>query len=173
MSFYNSFLRLFISCTFHLIILQIFPIFFALMTHKSAECYTDLFKYIENHVFQLQPAQVMTDWESALRLAINNVYPSTDIKGCWFHYCSAIRRKAEKVVKDFHLLKTDKNAYEIYRQLLSIPLLPSEYIEDGYHAVKHKARFDGLFEKFKALFEYYEEQWLKVVCSKPMARTYV
>lgn len=105
--------------------------------------------YIEENAFSLKPAQFMADWEGALRLAVKQVYPAADLRGRWFHYCSAIRKKCQKVVKGFHDLKdTNEKAYAIYKQILSIPLLPPEYIEDGYFAIKHKARFDGVFELF-------------------------
>lgn len=38
------------------------------MTSKSKECYAAVFKYIEEHVFEMQPDEIITDFEEGLML---------------------------------------------------------------------------------------------------------
>lgn len=52
--------------------MQVFPIFYVLMTDKSAASYKAVFHYIESNIFRLQPSQFMADFESGLRAAIWN-----------------------------------------------------------------------------------------------------
>lgn len=49
------------------IILQIFPIFYCLMSRKTADCYEAVFKFVEKKLFKLQPAVFMTDYEDGMR----------------------------------------------------------------------------------------------------------
>lgn len=129
------------------------------MTRKTTECYAAVLEFIENRVFQLKPSEIITDFEEGMRIAIRNQYPNTILRGCWFHYCAAIRKKCLKL--GLHsLLKSNDDAKIIKKELMSIPLLPIESIEEGYLLVRNKARQCGLFEKFENLFSYYENYWL-------------
>lgn len=93
---------------------------------------------------QLQPNQFMTDWELSERNAVKRVYPLVDLRGCWFHYCSAIRKRRGKMGLKFHrLLKNSFDARLLYTELLQIPLLPVENIEDGFCAIKGRAQTLG------------------------------
>lgn len=132
------------------------------MTTKRTDCYAAIFNYIEDNVFNLLPRQFTTDWEQGLRKALLQVYPKTELKGCWYHYCMALRRKSLSLGIG-KLLNRNENAAEIYRQLKCIPLLPANFIEDGFNAIKHKARFDDLLQEFEELFDYYQRNWLKLV----------
>lgn len=75
---------------------QIFPLAYVLMTNKTAECYTAVFNFIKNNIFDLKPAIIMTDWETGLRCAIRTCFPNSTLKGCWYHYCAALRKKVDK-----------------------------------------------------------------------------
>ena len=56
------------------------------MTRKTTVCYTAVFEFIEEHLFQLQPHEIITDYEAGLRLAISRCWPEVTLRGCWFHY---------------------------------------------------------------------------------------
>lgn len=106
----------------------------------------------------------MADWEKAQRIALRQLYPEVDIRGCWFHFNRAIIRRRQKMGIHFHrLLKNDQNALLIYKALQQIPLLPAENIVDGYYSIKNKAETDGLSRGFKQMFTYFESYWLTVV----------
>lgn len=105
------------------------------MSTKRMECYKAIFEYIEQNVFHLQPNQFITDWEKAIRSALSKVYPNASLKGCWYHYCSAIRRKSRSI--GMHdLLQTNNDACSIYKQILSLP--SADLIIDGYNTIKKK-----------------------------------
>lgn len=132
------------------------------MSNKHTETYIAIFKYIEDNVFAMQPSSFMTDFENGLRKAVVTCYPHVRLRGCWYHYCAAIRRKSMS-----HnlrgLIKENDKAIFIHRQMLSIPLLPSESIEDGYNIVKQNAVDYNLQKGFEPIFEYFEKYWLKLV----------
>lgn len=126
------------------------------MTRKTTECYAAVFEFIEKNIFQLEPYEFITDFEEGMRNAIREQYPNTTLRGCWFHYCAAIRKKSK-------LPKKNADAKLIRKELMSIPLLPSDYIVEGYLHVKESALECGLSDEFAVLFEYYENYWLPQV----------
>lgn len=62
--------------------LQIFPVVYCLMSRKTAACYTAVFKFIEKKLFQLDPKEMMTDFESGMRSAIRKYWPKVTLRGC-------------------------------------------------------------------------------------------
>lgn len=136
--------------------------FYVLMSGKSAKNYRAVFDYIEENLFKLEPDQFLTDFEAGMRKAIRLCYPSAILLGCWFHYCSAVRRKVIKL-RLYRLIAENQNARAIYRKLLSWPLLPQNNMEEGYEVILAKANRNRLMKTFKKLFKYFEEFWLKQV----------
>lgn len=133
------------------------------MTRKTTECYVDVFQYIEKTLFKLSPTEFMTDFEGGQRKALKMVYPNAVLRGCWFHYCACIRKKAMKL-KLKPLLDDNSGATEVYKKIMNLPLLPSRYIERGYLHIKQRAKTLNLHKEFKKFFEYFEEFWLAEVC---------
>lgn len=132
------------------------------MSGKSTELYMRVFEYIENNIFNLNPAQFMTDFEAGLRKAINKYYPHAILHGCWYHFCAAIRRQLLSL-NLYELTMNEPIAKAIYRQILSLPLLPPESILSGYNVVKTVARNNKLYQQFKPMFEYFNSYWIAMV----------
>lgn len=129
------------------------------MSRRTAECYESVFEYIERNVFELAPAEFITDFESGMRSAINKFYPEATLRGCWFHYSGAIRKKCQKL----KIRTKTKQAKLIKWQLMSLPLLPSAQIQTGYSSIKQIAKKKRLFKLFAPLFKYFESYWLAQV----------
>lgn len=129
------------------------------MSNRKTECYEDVFRFIEEKVFKLEPAEFITDFELAMRKAISKCFKGTTLRGCWFHYCTALRKNALRLGMD-SLFKKSSTARLIYHQLMSLPLLPPDEILRGHDYVIKKAKSEGLYEQFRALFKYFSSQWL-------------
>lgn len=132
------------------------------MTSKSADCYTAVFNYIKKNVFDLKPAIIMTDWEAGLRSANRTCFPTCILKGCWYHYCTALRKKVLRLGL-YDELKSNANSRLIKKMMMSLPLLPPELFEEGYAHVKNFAHEHKLREKFKCFFAYYDRYWIAQV----------
>lgn len=132
------------------------------MTGKKGNHYKAVFKYINENVFDLEPASIITDFEAGMRNAIETVYPASILKGCWFHFKRAIRQKCRK--EGLHAIsKSYPEAKLIENALMNIPLLPQASIEQGYMEVKQMANEIRLKSKFKGVFAYFENYWLDQV----------
>lgn len=132
------------------------------MSNKSAEAYQAVFDFIENKVFEMKPSEFMTDFEGGMRKAINQCYPNAILRGCWFHFKAAVRRRFMSLHM-YRLITDDLKARKIYRMLMNLPLLPPESIENGYQIIKEEARSNKLTKVFQQIFTYFERYWLKVV----------
>lgn len=134
---------------------------FALMSHKSAECYNSLFEFIESSVFELKPSSFMCDFETGLRKSLQTIYPNTIISGCWFHHNQAVRSKCRSLKKNFYrLISQDTVKVRIYKKLLLLPLLPQNMIKEGFDGLCLDADVNECTSFFKPIFEYYKKQWI-------------
>lgn len=132
------------------------------MSNRTTDCYTSVFNYIENEVFKLEPAGLMTDWEAAMRNALRIRYPNSKLRGCWWHHRHAVRRKCRNL--GLHdLFKYNSDARMIKQQLLSLSLLPHESFTEGYNYIKNLTNRCKLSKDLKGLFSYYERFWIEEV----------
>lgn len=132
------------------------------MTRKTSICYQSVFKYINKNVMKLEPIEIITDFEAGLRHAILKSFPNVRLRGCWYHYCAAIRKKLLFLLTS-SLFKTNDWAIIIKKQLMCLPLLPSGYFHEGYQYIKRMTERYGLTERFKSFFSYYEFYWFSQV----------
>lgn len=129
------------------------------MSCRTTDCYKAVFQFIDDNIFHLEPTEFITDFELGMRKAINIFYPSAKLRGCWFHYCRAIRRKMISLGL-FKFVKNDEKANRIYHSILNLPLLPSEDFMEGYEKIKEQAKRHSVFKKFTSFFEYYNSYWI-------------
>lgn len=132
------------------------------MTRKTAEAYHAVFKYIEDNLIKLQPAEMMTDYEEGLRLAIKNCWPNTRIRGCLWHYERAIDKKCKSLGMT-KFFKKNKHAKKVKAMLSHLPLLPENLLIEGYQSIKKFARNNRVDRRFARVFSYFESYWLKKV----------
>lgn len=143
-------------------IIQIFPVCYVPMTERTSACYQSVFRTIEQKLFELEPDELITDFEAGLRHAIRKRFPEARLRGCWYHYCAAVRKRLVKLGLS-KLFKSNDLAKIIKKQLMCLPLLPSEFFEEGYTYIKDKTIEWELFDRFAAFFKYYENYWFKQV----------
>lgn len=129
------------------------------MSRKTEKCYTHLFQTLKE-IFPLNGKHIMTDFETAMRNAIHNVYPAMKTYTCWFHFCQAAKRKASQLMNIFHDVKTNANIRSAYYKLLCLPLLPPAEIIPCFQMVKSQVADEKVFKPF---LKYFERQWIKKV----------
>lgn len=135
---------------------------YVLMSNKKTSTHVDIFQFIEKNVVALQPTTFMTDYESAMRNAIRRVYSigvdRIPIKGCWFHFTQAVRRRSRGIADMSAGLRDNKRANETFNKFLVLPLVPRDRILEAFKVLKEEANeLAGLFTEF---LEYYEQQWM-------------
>lgn len=103
----------------------------------------------------------MTDFESGMRNAIRQVYPSCDLRGCYFHYTQAIRKKARKIVGFFETIVKDKAMHRLFHKFLVLPLLPEDQIKPAFSQLESAAQSFG--QTFDVFVKYFKMQWIIMV----------
>lgn len=124
------------------------------MSNRTAESYKAVIEYIEENIFQLEPTSLMTDWELGMRKALKLCYPNCILRGCWFHYCSSLRKKCIKLGLD-GLLKTNDYAKKISLQFMSLALLPKQHFETGLNHIKRLIPGYNLTPVFRSFLSYF------------------
>jgi hypothetical protein len=74
------------------------PVFYVLSTARTMVAYYDIFHFIIQATDQqLEPAEIVCDFEAALIQAVQVQFPNADIIGCLFHFKQAIRRRMRRL----------------------------------------------------------------------------
>ena len=117
-----------------------FPLFYVLMTSKSASLYLKVFQFIKNRFPDFSPMSSMSDFEVASSDAFQTVYPDAELFHCHFHYSQCIWRKVQKVGLTL-LYKRDALFKSFVQKIMSLPYLPpslisptADIILQGYHS---------------------------------------
>lgn len=137
------------------------------MTSKSTASYKDVFTFFERH-FNLNPEEFMYDFESGLRKALREMYPTSVIRGCWIHFSACIRKSAKllgllklwnKSARQANSVNASQ-ARKLYKMLLNLPLLPADSFMMGYKHIYQTAMQLNLKTKFTKLFQYFDRTWI-------------
>ena len=97
--------------TFHGIILNhSFPLVYGLTTRKTRATYEEMLRHLIEHAAELnsrfEPQVMLCDFEKPMMLAISALLPSTEIKGCHFHWTQNMWRY---VTRDLGLVRQYQN----------------------------------------------------------------
>ena len=120
------------------------------MSNKTKLIYDHVIQFINNNFFEFNAVSFITDYEKALRNSLKKHFPLARLKGCWFHYCNALRRNASPM--NIRKLKTNKEALRIYKKLMILPLLAPQHIAEAYTLLKNDCRKIKNYPEFKNFF---------------------
>jgi hypothetical protein len=141
------------------------PIAYAVMTGKSMLDYIAVFTLLKDGVFRSYgvsrvPTVVMCDFEIAMRRALVEVWRGVNVVGCHFHFCQALRRKAASLQSLSIKILEDCAHRSVLHMYMRLPLLPTERIDAGYHAlVEYTNSIPRLARDFAAFNDYFESTW--------------
>lgn len=101
----------------------------------------------------------MTDFETAMRNGLRKVFPEAQLKGCWFHYTRAIRRRASKMPDLIPEMRKESSLSKWFKKLLVLPLLSPENIKKAFDLLRDEAQTMNL-KSLSMLVVYYQKQWI-------------
>jgi len=85
------------------------------MAGKKANDYQAILCYMKEHFPNWEPQTVVTDYEAGLRKAFKEVFPDTEIRGCFFHYSQVT--KTQKKCTIYTYIKNIYISLDKYRRL--------------------------------------------------------
>lgn len=123
-----------------------------------------MLNYIDDSIFKFNAQSFMLDYETALRKSLTTCFPQVALKGCWFHYCQAIRRKITTNFKSLMpLIRGNKQLSLCYHKLLALPLLPAYAIPDVAGKIESDVKICVKNDSFDDFLRYFKKQWLQKV----------
>ena len=89
--------------------------------------------------------------------ALREVYPTSSLHGCGFHWAQAVQRRVQNVGLQTTYQRREGVHHHI-RKLLAIPFLPARDIQRAFQKLKEKV--DDNSEPLRELFRYVQDQWM-------------
>ncbi|KAF9409274.1 hypothetical protein HW555_011309 [Spodoptera exigua] len=131
----------------------IIPLVYVLLMSKKEKTYTTMFRLIKAQIPNWNPKKILIDFEKAVMNSIQTVLPNTEIKGCYFHFCQALVKRAKqlKVTKN-------RNQFKHLALCLALPLLPEHLIDDAYLYIMEDCPRENNITKFN---DYLVKTWLE------------
>lgn len=136
---------------------NIHPVLFALLPDKKKDTYVRLFREILKAVPEWTPRKVTVDFEGAAVSALKEVFPSTEINGCFFHMKKCIWRK----VQELGLARAYRENEELrlhIRMCTALAFLRPEDVPDGWLVIQSQAPDNSKLVEF---FDYFVNRWLE------------
>ena len=137
-----------------------FPLVYCLLPGKSRSIYLKALELLILKARQLgyniNPNEILTDFEIAIIQAIQLIFPSTTVKGCYFHFTQAINRKINTMGLQT-LYKQDAVMNQFIRKTAALAFIPADLVFFGWNMVKTMAPIRPEIHEF---LNYFEDTWL-------------
>lgn len=132
---------------------NVVPLVYALLLNKKQATYEILFQIIKSQVPDWNPKKFQSDYEAAAMNAMQKIMPNCKIVGCYFHFKSALRKKAKE-------LKLNKNpVHKAHVAICGVlSLLPQHLISDGYLYIMEDCSNNGQILAFN---DYFVNAWIE------------
>lgn len=161
------------------------------MNRKTQAAYEGVLEYIDEHVLPLRGvASFTTDFELAMRNALNRLDPSVKRFTCYFHFCQAVKRRAWQTPGLVKIIRSNAKARWIVKSKwpfgTSISIFVHSFVYVSAFSLHFRsiyyrllclpllpaehisAAFRELFEEamivdrpgFHLFFEYFNSQWM-------------
>ncbi|RNA16054.1 Ragulator complex LAMTOR3 [Brachionus plicatilis] len=120
-----------------------YPCVFILLENKNTKTYVIAIEQIH--------------FEVSLMKAVVSVFPDVQLKGCWFHFTQAIRKRIFlNGFKSNFLLNSDFKFW--VKRFMALALIPIENIEEAFDIILTEIPIAD--EKILAFIRYFKDQWL-------------
>lgn len=126
------------------------PLIHVLASDKSEETYNLIFRAILHLEPNINPTDVMTDFEMAVINAVRTNFPLAEHHGCLFHFSQSVWRHIQSVGLQTVYNEDAEFAFQL-RLLIALAFLPSGAIVDAYKELVSTEFFDGGNEHKEAI----------------------
>ncbi|XP_053214390.1 uncharacterized protein LOC128397669 [Panonychus citri] len=137
------------------------PVIYALLPDKNRSTYIRFFRMIQDLAIDaflsFSPEVFILDFELGVISAIKNLFSSSTIKCCNFHFGQCVWRKVQNIglKKDYGV---DQNVTKTIKRLISLPLIKPVDIDEVFEKIVIDAG-DG--DKIEKLLEYFYDNFYK------------
>ena len=136
---------------------NVYPVAFCLLPNKKKETYARLFQLILKAIPNWTPRRVNVDFEAAAILALKEVFPTAEVKGCYFHMKKCLWRRVQDVglTRDY---KENEEIRTLIKMCASLAFLKPDDVCDGWLEIYSKKTE---CQKLTEFFDYFVENWME------------
>ncbi|XP_065314960.1 uncharacterized protein LOC135923892 [Gordionus sp. m RMFG-2023] len=150
--------------TIHMINHTIIPCAYILLPNKKKETYFKMLDLLKNYClsigFLFSPPKALIDFEMGVLRALEEMFPTISVKGCYFHYCQCILRRIQgNRLAAFSRLNPDFKRF--YRRLMAISFLTEMDIPLVLSELKSEVEAFNL-DPIRDLFTYFKNTWINL-----------
>ena len=124
-----------------------FPFVYCLLPGKSRTVYLRVLELIkqksEDLGHTLAPVEVLTDFELAIIQAVELTFPTTEVKGCFFHFAQALNRKIS-ILGLQPAYRQNQDVSKFVRQTVALAFVPHRFIRLAWQAIKLRSQLQPL-----------------------------
>ncbi|XP_065942058.1 uncharacterized protein [Magallana gigas] len=133
------------------------PLMYCFMSSKRKADYYEVLRTVDHLLLdQIKLQSFVVYFEAALWRALRDRFPAYTIQGCVFYWTQAVYRKVQELGLQ-RAYNERRVVFSFIRQVLALPFLPPEHVEETFHHLDRKANNDQL----DSLLEYVWCQWIR------------
>ncbi|RMZ96603.1 hypothetical protein BpHYR1_028538, partial [Brachionus plicatilis] len=129
------------------------PVVYALLPNKSQESYIRFFNLLIANI-EVQPHNILSDFEKSIHIAIEHSLPGTRVIGCYFHLVQNLWRHIQlyKLVKTY---AADPMIRKSFKFIQSLAFIPKKDVIFCFNKLRELAPV-----KFKCMLDYFEKYYI-------------
>ena len=108
------------------------PFVYFLLPNKTKETYRRMFNILRDLVPNADPDIILLDFELAARNAFKDIFPRTEVDGCFFHLCQSVHRKLVSLGLK-NLYETDVEFNTLVKSLPCLAFVPLVEVEERFN----------------------------------------
>jgi hypothetical protein len=142
------------------------PLVHGLLPNKREATYTRFLTALNelgsNAQLQFQPKSILTDFEKSSLNSFEEVFPTAEKRGCYFHHAQAIWRHIQQLpdVLEKYKDKTSPDFGLNLRCLAALAFVPTTAVVDSFEALLQIPFFVQNELLLQSLIDYYEDTWI-------------
>ena len=137
-----------------------FPLVYSLLPNKSRDTYVRLFDVVKQKAISLhenfEPDIILSDFELAIKQAVELSFPVTEFRGCYYHFSQALMRKFQNLGLQVAYREVQE-VNQFLRRTAALAFVPVRYVRLAWQALKANAPDQPRMEEF---IRYFEDTWL-------------
>jgi len=136
-----------------------YPLVYILMTDRTKETYSEIFKFLKTKKPNLKPSMLMVDFENAFISTFKEEFPTAVIRGCFFHFTQCVWRKIQNSGLQIKYGQDSEFALQV-RLLCSLSFIPPNKVIEAFDELIESEYYIQNEELLESIIMYFEDTWI-------------
>lgn len=137
-----------------------FPLVYFIMKEKSKAVYLKVLQKLKDLTNNYTPDNITIDFEMAAFLAIKEIYPQTQIMGCFFHFTQILYRKIQN---NGQMNEYKRNPFfrEAFKMVIALSTVPLSALEEESKKLESLILRNNNLNSFVNFWLFFKQNYLK------------